>query len=167
MTLGLVAVPGSGVCALVAAQRIVACTAQWLTDQGLRSGDATAATDQLTRSGRVPVGIVFNGAVAEVIGLLEQPTPAVREALSLLRGRGIGIAMMTGDRAEAAHAIAAELGIADIHAKARPDDKARLVAQAQHCARDGLIKSRSGAPPYDYGWPWLRWRGHSNDRATL
>ena len=42
---------------------------------------------------------------------------------------GIGVGMLTGDRASTAHAIASDLGIASVTAEVKPDEKARVVVE--------------------------------------
>ncbi|MDF2698304.1 MAG: Lead, cadmium, zinc and mercury transporting ATPase [Labilithrix sp.] len=54
-------------------------------------------------------------------------SPEARSALQELRAMGIGVSMLTGDRARTARAIAAELGIDDVIAEVKPEDKARVV----------------------------------------
>ncbi len=131
MPQGVVAVPGKGVRATVEGRHIVAGTARWFTEEGLASPEGNTAADRLARSGRTPVLIAIDRSVAGAVGLLDQPTPAARETVSRLHGLGIAVAMVTGDRAEAAQAIATDLGITEVHAEVRPEEKAQLVAQAQ------------------------------------
>jgi Cu+-exporting ATPase len=63
------------------------------------------------------------GAVA-VTDLLKESTPAALEAL---RAEGLRLVMLTGDRREAATAIAKELGLTEIEAEVRPDQKASVI----------------------------------------
>ena len=66
------------------------------------------------------------------------------EALRALREGGLRIVMATGDSERTAHAVAARLGIEEVHGDVRPADKAALVArlkQAGHrvaMAGDGI-----------------------------
>jgi Ca2+-transporting ATPase len=54
-------------------------------------------------------GLVFCG----LAGMLDPPRPEAREALHACRSAGIRVAMITGDHAQTAAAIARELGLAD------------------------------------------------------
>ncbi|MBO9430301.1 heavy metal translocating P-type ATPase [Sulfitobacter sp. R18_1] len=58
--------------------------------------------------------------------LSETPRAGAAEAVNALRGRGMEVAMVTGDTAQRAEALANTLGIATVHAAVRPEDKAGL-----------------------------------------
>ncbi|WP_194861937.1 HAD-IC family P-type ATPase, partial [Dietzia sp. SYD-A1] len=49
--------------------------------------------------------------------------------VAALRRDGYRVAMLTGDNGRTARALAAEVGIDDVHADLRPEDKARIVAR--------------------------------------
>jgi Cu+-exporting ATPase len=55
---------------------------------------------------------------------VKDTTPA---ALDALRGEGLRVAMLTGDARPTADAVARRLGIAEVHAEVRPDQKAAAV----------------------------------------
>lgn len=63
--------------------------------------------------------------------LHERLKPHAREAMEQLRGEGIGIYMMSGDREEAAAHWAAEAGIGHYKSQALPQDKENLVRRLQ------------------------------------
>ena len=127
----VIALPGQGLRAIVDGQSVHIGTARWLSDEGLSSGEATAAADRLARAGRTPVLVAVDRRTIGAVGLLDQPSPAAREAVVRLRRTGIALAMVTGDRVEAAQAVAGDLGITEIHAEVTPEGKAQVVAQAQ------------------------------------
>ncbi len=72
--------------------------------------------------GDKPAGIL---AVADVV------RPTSRNAIETFHALGLRVAMLTGDNAEAAHAIAVSLGIDHVHAEVRPGEKAAAVATLQ------------------------------------
>jgi Cu+-exporting ATPase len=67
------------------------------------------------------------GAIA-VADRVKATTP---DALARLAKLGIRVAMVTGDDARAAAAVAAKLGIAEVHANITPDRKLEIVASEQ------------------------------------
>ncbi|MFX9389576.1 HAD-IC family P-type ATPase, partial [Acinetobacter baumannii] len=75
--------------------------------------------------------VVFVGTDEEVRGLLairDEIRPEAKDALQALREAGIEhIIMLTGDNQRTANAIARELGIDDVRAELKPEDKARIV----------------------------------------
>ena len=68
-----------------------------------------------------------------VLAFGDEPKPGVQVALAQLRARGLRLAMISGDNAGAAQAIAARLGLHpdEVHANVMPGDKAALVRQLQ------------------------------------
>jgi Cu+-exporting ATPase len=84
---------------------------------------------------RLPHGVV---ALA-VLAFGDEPKPLVRQTLAGLRARGLRLAMISGDNAGAAQAMAARLGlhVDEVHAEVMPADKAARVKSLQHSA-DGV-----------------------------
>ena len=125
------ALPGKGITARVDGAAIAIGTVRWFTELGIDTTAVAIAATRLAEHGQTPVAVAMNGHAVGVLGLRDQPTPAARDAVAHLRTLGISVAMVTGDRAEAAQAIARELGITEVHAETKPEDKARLVADAR------------------------------------
>lgn len=67
--------------------------------------------------------------------------PTAKAAVAELAARGIGAAMLSGDRRAAAEVIAARLGIADVTAEVLPGDKAAAVEARR---RQGLVVAMVG-----------------------
>ena len=91
-------------------------------EAGLRRLEADAKTTLLIGDERV-LGLV---------GIADTVRPTARETLSRLKAQGVSrIVMLTGDHADVAGAVGAQLGIApeDIHAGLLPEDKVDLVRQ--------------------------------------
>ncbi len=59
--------------------------------------------------------------------LTEALRPGAKQMVAALIASGYEVRMLSGDRPEAAEALARELGIAEVHAAMRPEDKAELV----------------------------------------
>lgn len=82
--------------------------------------------------------VVWVAADVEVLGLLaiadriKSESPAVVQAL---RTRGLRIVMVTGDAQRTAQAVAAQLGIDEVHAEILPQDKAQVVIALQSAGR--------------------------------
>ncbi|VWB62900.1 metal ABC transporter ATPase [Burkholderia stagnalis] len=54
---------------------------------------------------------------------------SARDAIAALAARGVASVLVTGDNRGSAAAVAASLGIGEVHAQVLPDDKARVVAE--------------------------------------
>lgn len=80
-----------------------------------------------------PAGIteVFfdDGHVRGRILLRDEIRRASRSLLERLRGYGLSVTMLTGDRPEAARAVAAEVGLDEVHAGLKPEDKVGKIRQ--------------------------------------
>ena len=62
-----------------------------------------------------------------LFAIRDEPRPEARQAIRELHEMGLKVAMLTGDNARTAKAIAAELGIDDVRADLKPDDKVAAV----------------------------------------
>jgi heavy metal translocating P-type ATPase len=84
--------------------------------------------DELQAQGKTVAVVGEGGRPLALIALRDEPRPEAREALAALRRLGIRhIAMLTGDNERTAQAIAAELGIDEVLAELRPEDKVEAV----------------------------------------
>ncbi len=68
--------------------------------------------------------------------------PTARDAIARLKSMGIRSVLVTGDNAGSAQAVAAELGIDEVHAQVLPDDKARTIRDLK--IRTGSIVAMAG-----------------------
>ncbi len=84
---------------------------------------ALAADAQLVLAcaGRAAARLVFE----------ETLRPGAEQALRELQRSGVRLTLLTGDAPARAHALALRLGVADVRARATPEDKLAAVAQAQ------------------------------------
>ncbi|KGJ02693.1 Cd2+/Zn2+-exporting ATPase [Paracoccus halophilus] len=93
---------------------------------------AEAALAGVMGRGRTPVIVALDGKLAGILGLSDQPRAMAAAAMAELRRTGINrIAMLTGDQPQPAQAIAAEIGIDEVHAALMPEDKLALIRQFQ------------------------------------
>ncbi|MFF4157998.1 heavy metal translocating P-type ATPase [Streptomyces sp. NPDC001678] len=79
------------------------------------------------RHGRTAVLARVDGEPRAVIALGDTVRAGGYRAVDHLKRLGLRPVLATGDGAAAAHAVADELGIAEVHARATPEDKAELV----------------------------------------
>ncbi|MEW1655123.1 heavy metal translocating P-type ATPase [Streptomyces sp. NPDC093707] len=78
-------------------------------------------------AGRTAVLVTVDDTPEAVLTLGDALRPDGYRAVDHLRRLGLRPVLATGDRAATAHAIAAQLAITEVHAEARPHDKAALV----------------------------------------
>ena len=88
--------------------------------------------------------VMYLALDGQAVGLLAVSDPikaSTIEALATLRSAGIRVIMATGDSLTTAKAVAAELGIEEVHGEAKPADKLALVARLQG---EGRIVAMAG-----------------------
>ena len=126
------AIPGGGVRATIDGRRVLVGSERLLAEQGVRVGGSEEA-GRLAAAGSTPVLVAVDGIGIGTIAIADTVRPESAEAIRRLRAAGLEVWMITGDRAAAAGAIAAEVGIGldRILAEVRPEEKAARVAQLQ------------------------------------
>lgn len=89
-----------------------------------------ALEDTVAAAGLTPVVVAVDGAPSLVLGLGDAVRPHAAEAVAALAARGVRVVMVTGDRRATAERIAASLGISEVRAEVRPEEKVTAVAEA-------------------------------------
>ena len=93
--------------------------------------DLQEAADRVARNGATPLAVAVDGKVLGLIALSDVPKPGIRERLGQLRDMGIRTVMVTGDNPVTAQAIAAQAGVDEFVAEAKPEEKLRLIRREQ------------------------------------
>jgi K+-transporting ATPase ATPase B chain len=93
--------------------------------------DLGSVVERIARSGGTPLVVSRNDAVLGVIHLKDIVKGGIKERFLQLRKMGIRTVMITGDNPLTAAAIAAEAGVDDFLAQAKPEDKLRLIREQQ------------------------------------
>ncbi len=95
----------------------------------LRLREGAAGTPRPpARPGHTTIGLARSGRIVAWIELADGPRPEAKEAVARLRDAGVGcLIMLTGDRREAAQAIALESGVHEVLAEMLPGDKVRAI----------------------------------------
>jgi K+-transporting ATPase ATPase B chain len=89
------------------------------------------AADRVARNGATPLAVAIDGRILGVIALSDVPKPGIRERLAQLRAIGIRTVMVTGDNPVTAQAIAAQVGVDEFVAEAKPEEKLKLIRREQ------------------------------------
>ncbi len=86
-------------------------------------GELKHISQRFRKGGYTVVYVVRNGRVIGIIALVDEPREGAREVISLLKLKGLRIAMLTGDKRETAETIAKRLGIDEVYAEVDPEEK--------------------------------------------
>ncbi|MDH0667841.1 potassium-transporting ATPase subunit KdpB [Acinetobacter junii] len=87
--------------------------------------------EQVASKGATPLVVASNHTILGVIELSDVIKQRIKERFALLREMGIKTIMVTGDNPLTAAAIAAEAGVDDYIAEARPEDKLACIRKEQ------------------------------------
>ncbi|MGC0141748.1 heavy metal translocating P-type ATPase [Pseudactinotalea sp. Z1732] len=96
---------------------------------------ALSATEAWSGRGATVLHVLLDGEVAGALALADEIRPESREAVRALHDLGIHVVMITGDAEPVATAVAEELGIDQLFAEVRPEDKSSKVAELQEQGR--------------------------------
>jgi Cu2+-exporting ATPase len=125
-------IAGRGAEATVDGAVVTVASARVLTERGITMGpELVHASREAAAAGKTVVFVSSDGVVRGMIALVDVIRAESVEAVSMLKGRGIRVAMLTGDGAEVAKWVGGKLGIDEIFAEVLPGEKADVVERLQ------------------------------------
>lgn len=126
-------VPGKGIVAIVGGHRVSVGNLPLLAAEGITDDSGAAAqVDRLARLGRTPMVVTLDARVIGIIAVADQVRSDAEEMVSRLHTSGIRtVVMLTGDARRVAEAVAAEVGVDEVHAELLPEDKLDVVRRLQ------------------------------------
>ncbi|MGH8081967.1 MAG: heavy metal translocating P-type ATPase [Lysobacter sp.] len=134
------AVPGRGVRGEVDSRSLLLGSTRMLEEAGADLTPLRARADALAGSGHSLAWLAAqDDGTTHLLGLLafaDTPRRGAQTAIARLHAQGLRTAMISGDHAGAARAIAAQLGIDEVHADVLPGQKAAVVSEL---ARAGTV----------------------------
>jgi potassium-transporting ATPase ATP-binding subunit len=98
---------------------------------GLVDRSVMDKVDEISRQGGTPLLVADGGKALGVIQLKDIVKGGIKERFAQLRKMGVKTIMITGDNPLTAAAIAAEAGVDDFIAQAKPEDKLARIRQEQ------------------------------------
>ncbi len=128
--------PGYGVQARVGGKLVQVGADRYMAQLGLEVTAFSSEANRLADEGKTPLYAAVDGRLAAVIAVADPIKDGTPEAISSLHRQGFKIAMITGDNARTAQAIARQLGIDPargdtVLAEVLPDGKAAAVKSLQ------------------------------------
>ena len=125
---------GRGVMGTVRGRMVAVGTAELLRELGATG----SSLDQLMRqaeslrhAGATVMFIAIDKEAAGLVAVADPIKPTTPEAIRFLRQDGLRLIMVTGDHQATADAVAKQLGLDDVRAQVRPEDKGRIVKELQ------------------------------------
>lgn len=126
---GYETLPGKGVTAVCDGVRYAIGNAALMADEGVPEEEYAEELARVSSEGKTPLLVAAEGRYRGLIATLDELKPTSRQAVSLLRGLGLKVVMLTGDNERTAAAIAARAGIDEVYAGVLPADKERMIAE--------------------------------------
>ena len=134
-------VTGEGVVGSVGGVQLGLGNAALCARLGADPSSWNAQADEARSGGQTVMYVVADGRIAGLIGVADPIKESTAEAIRSLHAEGIRLVMLTGDNRTTAEAVAKRLGIDEVHADVKPDEKAahvkRLQAQGRVVAMAG------------------------------
>ncbi|KIQ06132.1 heavy metal translocating P-type ATPase [Curtobacterium flaccumfaciens] len=127
------ATAGAGVQAVVDGDVVLVGTTRWLADAwSITLPPVLAdAVDGAEADGATAVVVARNGSALGVVVVGDTVKPEAADAITRFRALGLRPVLLTGDNDGAARAVAARVGIDEVHARATPVSKLETVRRLQ------------------------------------
>jgi P-type Cu+ transporter len=126
------ALPGLGVEGTVGGRRVIVGSLRLFEQRELDVSAVREEVDQFSAAGKTALLVAVDGNTVGVLAVADPEKPNSAEAVKRLRAMGLKVAMITGDRAATARAVAARVGIEEVFAQVLPADKAAKVKELQN-----------------------------------
>jgi len=124
---GFEALAGFGVTARTEGRQVSVGADRYMRRLGLDVAAFSAASAAFAGSGKSPLYVSIDGALAGLIAVSDPLRPTSRAAIAALKAMGLRTVMISGDNKATAGAVAAELGIDEVHAEILPAGKLDLL----------------------------------------
>ncbi len=128
---GFAAVPGQGVRATVGGVPVLVGNARLLGDAAIDIDAVRARAHDLLAAGHSLTYVAVGGRCWGAFAIADALKPEAAAVIAALRGRGLRVAMVSGDAPAAARAVGALAGIDDVLAGVLPGAKAQAVRERQ------------------------------------
>lgn len=142
---GFRSMAGKGVMAIVGTKQVAVGTIDWLrelnVDDEIALADLEANAELMQQTGQTVMAVAVEGRAIGLLGVADPIKSSTPEALRWLRQEGIRLVMVTGDHAVTAQAVAKELGLDEVRAGVKPEEKGRIVQEFQ---RQGQVVAMAG-----------------------
>ena len=120
-------VTGMGVKAVVGGVSVEVGADRYMRELGLNTGVFAATAERLGSEGKSPLYAAIGGKLAAIVAVADPIKASTPAAIKALHDLGLKVAMITGDNARTAQAIAAKLGIDEVVAEVLPEGKVEAV----------------------------------------
>ncbi|MGI8776847.1 MAG: heavy metal translocating P-type ATPase [Acidimicrobiales bacterium] len=132
-------VAGRGVVAIIGDEAVVVGKPAFVESEGIDVRAMAARISDLEAQGRTVVVAGRGGVLLGALAFDDRLRPDAVDAVAAMHAAGVTTVLVTGDNRRAAEAVAAAVGISEVHAGVLPEDKARIVRQLQQGGRVAMV----------------------------
>ncbi|PZV07037.1 MAG: cation-transporting ATPase PacS [Leptolyngbya sp.] len=129
------AIAGSGVQGTVSDHFLQIGTRRWMQELGIDPQALQPDKERLEALGKTAVLLAVDGNLQAVMGIADALKPSSKQAIQALQRLGLEVVMLTGDNRQTAEAIAREVGITNVIAEVRPDQKVAQISKLQSAGK--------------------------------
>jgi len=122
---------GLGVRAEIEGREVLVGKPKWFVEMGLDLGAARDQIRALQDQGKTVMVLAVDKTLGGLIAVSDSVKPESREAIESLHEQGLKVVMLTGDNEKAAQTIASEVGIDEVFAEVRPEEKSSKIKELQ------------------------------------
>jgi Cu+-exporting ATPase len=120
-------ITGYGISATVDGHKVDVGADRFMEKLGLSIQPFADTAQKLGDEGKTPLYAAIDGQLAAIIAVADPLKPSSINAIKALKAMGIEVAMVTGDNARTANAIAGQVGIGKVVAEVLPDGKVQAI----------------------------------------
>ena len=132
---------GMGVRGSVGGKALALGNTALMTQLGIAVDALKAQAEALRAEGASVMHLAIDGQAAGLLAVSDPVKASSAQALATLKASGLRVIMATGDGLTTAKAVAARLGIDEVHGEVKPADKLALVEALQ---REGRVVAMAG-----------------------
>lgn len=133
------AISGQGVTAHVASHSVAVGNTDLIDDLDVAMpsvgnenlDDIIETMERLSAEGKTPMLVAIDGELAGIVAVADTVKADSQQAIAALKSHGVNVVMLTGDNETTAHAVANQVGVSNVIAGVRPENKADEIAKLQ------------------------------------
>jgi Cu+-exporting ATPase len=138
---GFEAITGQGVKGRIGDREVLLGNARLMEASGIDVTPLAEAAESRRQNGETVMFLAAGAKLAGIVAVADPIKESAAEAIAKLHSLGLRIVMATGDNETTAKAVASKLGIDEVHAGLRPEEKLTLIEGLQ---KKGAVVAMAG-----------------------
>ena len=124
---GFKATPGAGAQGVVQLRNVAVGNARLMAEAGVELGALEREAERLRSLGQTIVFVAVDKVPIGLLGIADPLKPDSWDAVQEFKRDGLRVVLLSGDHEASVQAVAQQLGIEEIHANVRPEEKAAVI----------------------------------------